>query len=84
MSASKKNWYRQCKMVSPTEGGHMVHTAWIPEKFAVKGRAIYFGKKTSTPDRVWTVESAPEHRISQTYLLDHERDYKTQRRASDI
>jgi len=52
--------------------------------FAGVGRTVYFGKKTSTPDRVWTVTGVSDPSISGAYLLEHERDYKTQREASDI
>ncbi len=82
---SKKNmWYRQCTLTSPTEDGKMCQIAWIPEKFAVKGRVVYFGKKTASPKRFWTVVSAPAARKSGAYLGEHERDYLTQRQASDI
>lgn len=59
-------------------------TAWIPESFAVKGRVVYFGKKTDKPERFWTVDNTPDGRITGEYLGEHERDYLTQREASDI
>ncbi len=81
---SAQTYYKQCTMTSPTAEGQMVRTAWIPEKFATQDRVVYFGKKTSKPDRLWKVVSVPESRISHEYLVEHERDYKTQRSASDI
>lgn len=81
--SNKTIWYKQCTFKSPTERGEFVHTAWIPEKFAVEGRRVYFGKKTDTPDRIWTV-SAVGGRQSGDYVAAHERDYRTQRQASDI
>ena len=76
-------YYRQCRMTSPTEEGHTEQVAWIPEQFAVEGKQIYFGKKTDNPDRLWTVNEVGT-RKSEDYVKAHERDYKTQRNASDI
>jgi hypothetical protein len=82
---SKKNvMYRQCVLRSPTEQGEMVQTAWIPAIYAGLGRTVYFGKKTASPDRLWTVTGVSDPAISVQYLLEHERDYTTQREASDI
>lgn len=83
-NSKKQTWYRQCTMTSPTEGGELKQVAWIPEQFAVEGRTIYFGKKVETPDRLWEVTSVPGTRKSGEYLGEHERDYLTQRSASDI
>lgn len=78
-------FYKQCTMNRFNENDNLiVHTAWIPEKFAEVGRVIYFGKKTKDPDELWTVVSVPKSRKSEKYLIAHERDYKTQRQASDI
>jgi len=84
MTNTKKTiWYRQCYYESPTEDGKTVGVAWIPEHLAVVGKKIYFGKKTDKPVRLWTVTSVGG-RKSEDYLREHERDYKTQRKASDI
>jgi len=80
---SKTEWYRQCTYTSPTETGVMIETAWIPERLAQKDRKIYFGKKTSTPERIWTVTSVGG-RKSGDYIAEHERDHLKQRQASDI
>jgi hypothetical protein len=80
----KLSWFKQCTFISPTEEGHTVQTAWVPEKFAKVGRKVYFGKKTKTPERIWEVTVAGDKRISSDYLAEHERDYLTQREASDI
>ena len=76
--------YKQCVLRSPIDAGEMVHVAWIPAMFAGLGRSVYFGKKTATPDRLWTVTGVSDPSISGEYLLEHERDYTTQRQASDI
>lgn len=82
--SKKQVWYRQCVLASPTEEGQLKQVAWIPEKFAQEGRKIYLGKKTKTPDRIWIVEKVSPTRQSGDYLAEHERDYLTQRDASDI
>jgi hypothetical protein len=82
---SKKDvMYKQCVLRSPTEQGESVQTAWIPATLAGLGRVVYFGKQTTTPDRLWTVTGVSDPAISGQYLLEHERDYKHQREASDI
>lgn len=80
----KEVMYKQCVLRSPTEDGEMVQTAWIPAELSQVGKQVYFGKKTSTPDRLWTVSASSDPAISGEYLADHERDYMTQRAASDI
>ena len=77
-------YYRQCTYQTDTENGYTQGVAWLPEKYAVVGKRIYFGKKTKNPDRIWTVVSVGDNRKSEDYVMRHERDYKTQRQASDI
>lgn len=84
MSNKANVYYKQCTFSSPTTSGELMETAWLPEKFATEGQKVYFGKKSDKPERIWTVISAGDHRVSEKYLVDHERDYKTQREASDI
>lgn len=76
--------YKQCVLSSPTEGGETVQVAWIPAMYAGLGRSVYFGKKVATPDRLWTVTGVSDPAISGAYLAEHERDYTTQRQASDV
>lgn len=82
--AKKHTWYKQCMLTTPTEAGELCQTAWIPEQFAVVGRTVLLGKKSENPTQLWTVKSAPDQRQSGEYLGEHERDYLTQRQASDI
>lgn len=84
--SNKQTWYKQCTLSSPAADGSGKHVqvAWIPEQFAVVGRKVYFGKKTASPERIWEVDSASDNRISGDYLGERERDYLTQRAASDI
>ena len=83
-SKTKAIWFKQCTFTSKTENGEMVQTAWIPEKFAVEGKTIYFGSKSDSPERLWIVSSVGDQKMSGEYVADHERDYMSQRQASDI
>lgn len=78
--------YRQCTFRTPAgeNGTYTESTAYLPEKFAVVGKTIYFGKTTSKPDKLWTVTSVSNIMQSESYVKAHERDYTTQREASDI
>lgn len=74
-----ETYYKQCEMRS----GDVVQIAWIPERFAEVGRQIILGKRTPDAPR-WTVTVVADMRLAGSYLAEHERDYKTQRQASDI
>lgn len=81
--------YRQCTFRTPVEhadgsGVYTESTAWLPEKVAVVGKHIYFGQKTSDPEKMWKVMTVSSHSQPESYVKAHERDYKTQREASDI
>lgn len=52
--------------------------AWIPESFAKVGKFLRVGDSDG-----WQVIHA-HSRQSEEYLMRHERDYLTERRASDI
>lgn len=67
-------YYKQCKLIKGTTS----QTAWIPEKFAVVGKFL----KIKSDDG-WQVMSIGG-RLSEEYVKEHERNYLTQRRASDI
>jgi len=82
---SETTYYKHCTYKLPTSTGELMETAYLPEKLAVVGKKIYFGKKTQTTTKeLWEVVSVSDLRLPESYLLDHERDYKTQREASDI
>lgn len=80
---SQETHYKHCTMRRPASNGTLVEIAWIPEKFAEVGRKIILGKKTPGAP-IWEVSQVSDLRLPESYLLDHERDYKTQRQASDI
>lgn len=77
--------YRQCRFRKPheTEPGVFVESvAWLPEKLAVEGKTITF--KDDPKKSLWTVMSASDISQPESYVKAHERDYKTQREASDV
>lgn len=77
--------YRQCTFRTPPEGDtYTESTAYLPEKLAVVGKPIYFGKTTSTPDKLWVVTAVSSTSQPESYVKAHERDFMTQREASDI
>ena len=84
MSKAKQEFYKQCTYETPTDGGVTRGISWIPEDKAVVGKQIYFGKKTDKPERIWTVVSVGDVKFDGEYLQKHERDFMTQREASDI
>ncbi len=69
------NFFRHCKLTK----GQTSEIAWIPERFAIKGKFI----KVLGEDG-WQVVEVGKSRIEGSYLMEHERNYLTQRRASDI
>jgi len=77
-------YYKQCTYTTKTDNGELVGIAWIPENLAIVGKKVYFGNKTKTPKQVWVVKTVSDVRIAGSYLQEHERDYLTQREASDI
>ena len=66
--------YTQCLL----KRGKSTQTSWIPGKFAHIGKFVKL--KDEDGWKVCEVFSTE----SEEYLLKHERDYKTQRLASDI
>lgn len=81
-------FYKQCLMCRETpEGAAIVeyHTAWIPEQFAQTDKIIDL--KDAGEDggwsRGWKVINV-YGRAAEEYVIEHERDYKHQRKASDI
>jgi len=66
--------HTQCRM----RRGDVHTVAWIPSRFAVVGKYLKLRGENG-----WLVESAG-HTLPTRYVVDHERDYLTQREASDI
>lgn len=74
-----QQFYRQCKLQRGTEGD----VAWIPEKFAVQDKYLLIEKKTGD-ENGWKVIEVGSNRVDGAYLKEHERNYLTQREASDV
>ena len=72
-------FYRQCTLTRGTEGD----VAWIPEQFAVLNKYLRI-KKEGVEENGWQVTTVGANRVDGAYLKEHERNYMTQREASDI
>jgi len=66
--------FTQCRM----KRGNTQTTAWIPSEFAKAGKWLRIGKRDG-----WQVVSCGGT-LPAEYVLEHERNYRTQRQASDI
>jgi hypothetical protein len=83
---SKKDpWYRQCKYRTMGPKPRKVGVSWIPEKLAKVGQKVYFGKKAQPVDEreLWEVLEV-WGRQRESYLVEHQMDYKHQRKQSDV
>jgi hypothetical protein len=69
-------WYRQCKF----KKGNTAQYAWIEERGAKVGNEV---ELKSSNDEKWLVVEVGG-RLSEEYVRELERDYKNQRKASDI
>lgn len=74
-----ETYYRQCSLKRIS--GH-IDMAWIPEKFAVKGKYLKI-KRGENWENGWQVTNVYD-RQSEAHLLEHERDHLRQRVASDV
>lgn len=72
-------FYRQCSLRRVS--GHL-DTAWIPEKYAVKGKYLRI-KRGEKWENGWQVIEVYS-RDTEAHLLEHERDHLRQRVASDV
>ena len=76
----KDMFYKQCTLRH--EKTSSVRTSWIPEQFAKEGKILDI-KEGEHWVKGWKVVDVFT-RASEEYVVEHERDYKTQRKASDI
>ena len=72
-------FYKQCQLGR----GQQVDVAWIPEQFAVLNKYLRI-KKEDGEENGWQVKTVGANRVNGAYLKEHERNYLTQREASDI
>lgn len=73
-------FYKQCTLKKGTSG----EVAWIPEKFAVLDKYLLIDSKEPGDQNGWQVTAVGTNRVDGAYLKEHERNYLTQREASDI
>lgn len=71
------NTYTQCRLRS----SNTEKTAWIPTRYAKAGSVVEIGKRLQR--RRWEVVSCGAT-LDAKYVEEHERDYRTQREASDV
>ena len=70
--------YKQVKLQKRAE----MQYAWIPENLAHLGSPLQIKSEDNTWDNGWLVVEVGA-RQSEEYVLNHERDYKTARNATD-
>jgi len=80
---NKSDYYNQCELRKPTENGYQRDVSWIPSKFAIEGNVVKIKQEDGSWDDGWTV-FAVHSKMKGEYVLGHERDYKRNRKASDI
>lgn len=73
---------RQCSLRHAKDSRECV--AWIPTEHAVLGKLIDLKRDTHSWDCGWIVAEVYPLVLLTDYVRDHERDYKSQREASDI
>lgn len=68
---NKNVYYRQCGL----KKHNTYTTSWIPEKFAVEGKFVKFGKNGDFDDG-WEVISVGQTRRSHKEAVERSQDYK--------
>lgn len=74
--------YRQCRLRKKTPDGYMETTSWIPEPYCVIGKTLKLKDDDVWTDG-WVVMMASEPKPA-AWVESHERDFKKNRKASDI
>ena len=69
-------FFRQCRMSKP---GFQDEVAWIPEKFAVKGKVIKLKE-----DDGWTVDHAGTMRKTNEEMQRIRDEHRTHRQQTDV
>jgi hypothetical protein len=91
MAKNKNTFHVQCHLhsnnyVKPHDANVCTthYVAWIPEEFAVLGKHVRL--KDVRGHSGWTnwIVVNTGTKLESQYVFDHERDYITQRKASDI
>lgn len=71
--------YTQCIF----QNGEKQTTSWIPSSFAKLGRVLRLKNEQDEWEDGWVVAEIGTT-LSAEYVFEHERDFKSQRKASDI
>jgi hypothetical protein len=85
--------YKQCRLVRFPDRDHVtadsgsigpvgVYTCWLPEEFAHVGHILDLKRGDDTWTTGWVVDEVYSS-MSEQYVREHERDYRTQSQASD-
>lgn len=77
----KAIFYRQCHLVRKAPPGELHQTSWIPEPFAVVGKALKLREDDEWIDG-WVVTSVSDARLPEDQLPDPHREIKGHRRAT--
>jgi hypothetical protein len=75
--------YAQCLLTKAIEKGCLKTIAWIPSEFAAKGRILKLKQEDGSWNNGWMVEEVYSMH-DESFVLEHERDFTKQRKASDI
>jgi hypothetical protein len=78
---SKNTFYRQCRLVKKTTRGERQKTSWLPEKFAVLGKALRLRQGEEWEDG-WVVTMVSESRLEDEELPGSHREIKNHRKAT--
>jgi hypothetical protein len=74
------SFYRQCELMK----GATKQVAWVPVAFCKVGTNVELLNETSQFEKGWKIANVFTLRQDGDYLKEHERDWKTQRKASDL
>ena len=80
---AKNVFYRQCELERNDGKKRECQVSWIPEQYAVVGKYLKLKDDGSWTDG-WRVISVGEIRCSAEEVSARSRDYRSQRRVSDI
>ena len=75
--------YTQCLLTKYVDSGCIKTVSWIPEKFAIRTKELKLKRDDGSWSNEWIVQEVYSSK-SEQYVLEHERDWCKQRKASDI
>jgi hypothetical protein len=75
--------YRQCVLRRKTATGHEQSTSWIPEPYCVVNKVLQLKNDMGEWTNGWVVMETSDPKPEE-WVHAHERDYKKNRKASDI